>query len=119
MYTEPEQEAIAAFLQRDSREPVVMLNLLRFKEVADYTDVPHLAPPSSISGGEILFQGTGGDCLIGPPDEQWDLVLLVSHASVEAFLAFASNEEYLAGAGHRTAALQDSRLLPLDDEATS
>jgi hypothetical protein len=28
-------------------------------------------------------------------------------------MAFASNQEYLAGLGHRTAALEDSRLLPL------
>ena len=28
-------------------------------------------------------------------------------------MEFASNQEYLAGIGHRTAALEDSRLLPL------
>jgi len=27
----------------------------------------------------------------------------------------ASNDEYLAGIGHRTAALEDSRLLPIDE----
>jgi hypothetical protein len=30
-------------------------------------------------------------------------------------MAFASNAEYLAGIGHRTAALEDSRLLPLQE----
>ncbi len=33
--------------------------------------------------------------------------------SVADFMAFASDAEYLAGIGHRTAALEDSRLLPL------
>ncbi len=65
------------------------------------------------AGGDVIFVGKGGQVLIGPPDERWDLVMLVRHASVEAFLSFASNEDYLAGIGHRTAALEDSRLLPL------
>jgi hypothetical protein len=30
-----------------------------------------------------------------------------------AFLEFASNPDYLAGMGHRLAALEDSRLLPI------
>ena len=33
--------------------------------------------------------------------------------SASAFLAFASNQEYMSGMGHRVAALEDSRLLPL------
>jgi hypothetical protein len=30
-------------------------------------------------------------------------------------MEFASNTAYLAGMGHRTAALEDSRLLPLEE----
>jgi hypothetical protein len=37
----------------------------------------------------------------------------VQQRSVADFMAFASDKEYLAGVGHRTAALEDSRLLPL------
>ena len=37
-------------------------------------------------------------------------------SATAAFLAFASNRAYLAGVGHRTAALEDSRLLPLSEE---
>ena len=39
--------------------------------------------------------------------------MLVEQSSVDSFLAFASNTGYVAGLGHRTAALEDSRLLPL------
>jgi len=111
---------------------IVMLNLLRFREVADYSTSPELAPSNTISGaaayqryiehtlpflhasgGEMLFLGSGGPFLVGPELEQWDLAMLVRQRSVESFLAFASNVGYLAGSGHRTAALQDSRLLPL------
>jgi hypothetical protein len=37
----------------------------------------------------------------------------VKQNSVESFMAFASNPKYLAGIGHRTAAISDSRLLPI------
>ncbi len=39
--------------------------------------------------------------------------MLVRQRSVEAFIAFASNRAYLDGLGHRTAAVEDSRLLPV------
>lgn len=64
----------------------------------------------------MLFFGRGGAFLIGPTEERWDAAMLVEQSSVSAFLEFASNQEYLAGIGHRTAALEDSRLLPLVGE---
>ena len=70
------------------------------------------------SGGDLLFSGRGGAFLIGPPEERWDAALLVRHRSVAAFIAFAQNAEYLAGMGHRQAALEDSRLLPLSEWKT-
>ena len=39
--------------------------------------------------------------------------LVVRQSSVAAFLAFADNEAYRACLRHRTAAVADSRLLPL------
>jgi uncharacterized protein (DUF1330 family) len=109
-----------------------MLNLLRFRAVADYSASPALAPATPISGaeafaryiahtmpylrrsgGDLLFLGEGGRFLIGPADERWDQVMLVRQSSVQSFMAFATDAAYLAGLGHRTAALEDSRLLPL------
>lgn len=132
MYLEPTQEQGAAFFGNPLPGPVVMLNLLRFREVADYSQHPDLAPKEPISGakayalysahtlpflteagGKVLFAGRARAFLIGPTDEQWDHALLVEHVSAQAFLGFASNQAYLAGIGHRTAALLDSRLLPL------
>lgn len=59
--------------------------------------------------------GAGGPFLIGPEHEMWDMTMLVRQSSVASFLAFASHEAYLAGIGHRTAAVEDSRLLPLSE----
>lgn len=131
-YLEPTQESGRAFFGRATSGSVVMLNLLRFRSVADYSAAPALAPASPISGeaayrlymdhtrphlqrsgGEVLFYGKGGAFLIGPDDERWDAALLVRQKSAAALLEFASNPEYLAGMGHRVAALEDSRLLPL------
>ena len=133
-YLEPTQESGRAFFMRGIAGKVVMLNLLRFRTVADYSSVPELAPEEPISGeaayrlymthtmphleesgGRLLFYGRGGPFLIGPNDERWDAAMLVEQSSTAAFLAFASNAEYLAGIGHRTAALEDSRLLPLEE----
>jgi hypothetical protein len=131
-YLEPTQESGRDFFTQNISGSVVMLNLLRFRAVADYSASPHLAPPNPISGeaayrlyiehtlpflkesgGEMIFLGRGGRFLIGPSDERWDAAILVRQSSVGAFMAFASNPEYLAGIGHRLAALEDSRLLPL------
>lgn len=131
-YLEPTQEAGRALFMRGIPGEVVMLNLLRLRQVADYAANPELAPVQPISGAEafdryiahtlpyltrsggaLLFLGEGGPFLIGPEGERWDRAMLVKQSSVQAFMAFASHEAYLAGLGHRTAAVEDSRLLPL------
>lgn len=131
-YLEPTQEAGRAFFARGISGSVVMLNLLRFRPTADYSAAPELAPASPItgedayrlymdhtlpylkaSGGEVLFFGHGGAFLVGPSHERWDAAMLVRQSNVASFLAFASNQDYLSGIGHRLAALEDSRLLPL------
>lgn len=133
-YLEPTQDSGRALFMRGIVGPVVMLNLIRLREVADYSASPELAPESPVSGaeafdryishtlpylkqsgGELLLLARGGPFFIGPPNERWDVAMLVRQSSVESFVAFASHAEYLAGLGHRTAAIEDSRLLPLEE----
>ncbi len=133
-FIEPTQEAGAALYARNLIGEIVMLNLLRFREIADYSANPELAPENEISGsaayqkyiehtlpllresgGEIVLLGKGGKFFIGPQDEQWDLVMIIRQKSLSDFISFAGNEEYMAGIGHRTAALLDSRLLPISE----
>jgi hypothetical protein len=134
-YLEPTQESGREFFTRGISGSVVILNLMRFRAVADYSAHPSLAPTQPISGeaayrlymdhtlpylkesgGEVLFYGKGGAFLVGPNNERWDAALLVRQSTVASFLAFASNQDYLSGVGHRLAALEDSRLLPLVQE---
>ncbi len=137
-YVDVTQESGRAFYQKFySKGKVVMLNLLRFKSVADYTNFESIKPANEISGEEaynlymkhtlpylkeagskVLFLGKSENFLIGPNHETWDFVLLVEHTSVEAFMKFAENKGYLKTAGHRKAALEDSRLLPISENKT-
>ena len=131
-FLEPTEESGATLMARNIVGEVLMLNLLRFKESADYSADPGLAPEEPISGreafqkyiehtlpflkesgGALVLLGEGGKYLIGPQEERWDLAMLVRQKSLSDFVAFASNRDYLSGLGHRTAALEDSRLLPL------
>jgi steroid delta-isomerase-like uncharacterized protein len=133
-YLDVTEEAGRAFVRRQLTGNVVMLNLLRFRAQADYSAAPHLAPSSPIdgraayrryvehtlpllrrSGGDIVYFGVGGPFLVGPRDERWDAAMLVRQRSAADFVAWASDPEFQTGAGHRAAALEDSRLLPLVD----
>ncbi len=99
-YLEPTMESGRAFMARGIAGSVVMLNLLRFRAVADYSRTPALAPAEPISGaaafqryidhtlpflkesgGKLLFLGSGGAFLIGPADERWDMAMLVRQSS--------------------------------------
>src|ERR1700712_682867 len=101
-YLMPTQEAGRKFVMRQIKGSIVMLNLLRFRKMADYSANPELQPNEPVSGekayqiyiqhtlpfltksgGEILFMGEGGAFLIGPPNEYWDAVLLVKQRSVD------------------------------------
>lgn len=131
-YINVTQEAGKRFYQEfHDKGKIVMLNMLKFKSIADYTNLDALNPGKEITGKEayqlymdytlprledagskILYYGKSSQFVIGPESESWDAILLVEHQSVAHFMSFAQNETYLKYAGHRAAALEDSRLLP-------
>ena len=108
-------------------EPVVMINLLRYREQADYGSRTDIEPCSGREayrrymkqavafviavGGAVVWQGAPKALLLGPPEERWDLALLVRYPSKEAFLTMVSDPAYQTITVHRTAALEDSRLI--------
>ena len=119
------------YLEFHDKGKIVMLNLLKFKSIADYQGYEDLAANGKISGedayqlymnhtlpelkkagGRIIYYGKSNRFLIGPSTENWDAILLVEHESVAKFMQFAQNKIYLKGIGHRIAALADARLLP-------
>ncbi|MBA3067676.1 MAG: DUF1330 domain-containing protein [Hyphomonas sp.] len=131
-YHYPTQDAGRRFVTSGRAGAILMLNLIRLRTVAEYAADPDLAPPAPISGreaydryvahtlpflsesgGGLEMMAAGGNWLVGPDDERWDIVMLVRQKDMATFLAFEQNEAYLAGIGHRTAAAEDTRLLPL------
>lgn len=105
--------------------PIVMVNLLRFRETALYKGVPAdysgreayrrysevaLAQLAKIGAG-VIYLGAARGALIAPPDEAWDEVLLVRYPSIQAFMGMLADPDYRACTKHRTAALEDARLI--------
>lgn len=110
--------------------PIRMINLLRFREVADYGDVADPGENGASTGAEAYGRygaiaitevaavggrqfeaGTAHMTLIGPDDEQWDLVAIIEYPSPAAFLEMIAKPSYQAAVHHRTAGLADTRLI--------
>jgi uncharacterized protein (DUF1330 family) len=111
---------------------IVMLNLLKYKTIADYRgiEVSNIQKDKTgketyqyykkqvekifekTKGGNILYYGESQDFLVGPQDEKWDAVILVEYDSIEVFVNFVESEAYQKITGHRKASLEDSRFLP-------
>lgn len=51
-FLEPTQQSAVALIERWIDGPVTMVNLLRFRDVADYSANPELSPDEPISGAE-------------------------------------------------------------------
>lgn len=110
-------------------QPVVMLNLLRFLDQAAYADTDQAEPCSgreaykrysqtslqtiAAVGGRVIFGGKAHEALIAPQGERWHQAFLVQYPSPAAFRAMMAMPQYQACVHHRTAALADSRLIPL------
>ena len=113
--------------------PVVMINLLKFRENALYPEGVAAAPCSGREayqrysevalrkvvevGGRPIWMGKGLGSIIGPEDESWDEAILVMYPSVEAFGRMLAMPDYQASTVHRTAALEDSRLIATREAA--
>lgn len=106
--------------------PVVMLNLLKFRDVAEYKGQPAdysgreayrrysevALPKLAAMGAAVLYLGDVKATLIGPQDgEHWDEVLLVRYPSKQAFMGMMLQPDFFEATRHRTAALADSRLV--------
>jgi len=124
---EPTPDQLAAFASGPDDGPVVMINLLRWRERASYPEGSGEAPCSGQEaygryseavapllagvGGRPLWIGLARGMVIAPEDERWDQAILVEYPSRKAFFTMVTSPEYRAIAHHRTAALADSRLI--------
>ncbi len=116
---QPGPASVQAFLAGKD-EPVVMVNLLKFKEKASYPDGrdPELSGREAYlrygremkklvetAGGRFIFGGSVSGILLGQVEELWDEVGLVEYPSPKALLQIASSPAFQEIEVHRIAGL--------------
>lgn len=119
----PSEAQVASLVGSDDESPIVMVNLLRFKEQADGIDEGMTgAEAYAIYGANIqkYLEGVGGQVLlavaceesiIGPEAAEWDMVILVRYPSRQAFVKMITDPGYLKEHEHRMAGLAETRLI--------
>lgn len=116
----PSADQLAAFLGAGEDGPFTMVNLLKFKEKAEYPDGrdAHLsgfeaylrygmAVGAHITavGGKPGYAGRVTGLMLGEVEELWDMVALAEYPSLAAFQAMVANPDYHVISEHRTAGL--------------
>ena len=116
----PSKEQMEGFLEGDSDTPIAMINLLKFKEKAEYEDgrdtdltgeqayaiygkevVEHLKKV----GGKISFGGSINRLMLGEVEELWDTTFIAKYPSKKAMLKMITDPDYLESNRHRVAGL--------------
>lgn len=128
-HVDPTRAEFDAFKALPRDQPVEMLNLVRYRDLADYP-ADHGAAGLGLSGAQAyarygaesgpIFRGVGGVILwsgapqlvlTGPADEAWDSAFVARYPSAGAFLAMVVDPAYRIAVVHRQAAVLTSRLI--------
>ena len=128
-YIDPSPANFQAFkaLARDT--PINMLNLLRYRDLAEYP-AGHEHAGKGWSGrrayeeygrtsgaifrrlgGRIIWRGAFETMVTGPEAELWDDAFIAHYPDASAFFAMIKDPQYQLAVINRTAALADSRLV--------
>jgi uncharacterized protein (DUF1330 family) len=122
----PDPEQLEAFVAGEADVPIVMFNLLAYRERAHYEPS---VPDGDVSGREAyqrygrgiarlllgvgarpLFLGRAETTLVGAP-ETWDEFAVVEYPSRAAFLGMVTSAAYRAQTHHRDAGLARTELI--------
>jgi uncharacterized protein (DUF1330 family) len=110
---DPTGQDLKHFLADDPGGPVVMLNLLRFKEEgrSSYEEYARrIGPFLEKVGADILFVGDLSTVLVAPDDHDWDSMLIVRYPSRQAFSSMVADPNYQEITHLRTEALEEAVL---------
>ena len=116
----PNKKQMEEFLEEGNDEPIFMVNLLKFKEKAEYPDkretdlsgreayaiygaevVKHLEKV----GGKPIFGSDVIRLMLGEVEELWDQVAIAMYPNRKAMLKMISDPDYIESAQHRVAGL--------------
>ena len=118
------------FLDGDVNSPITMLNLLKFKEKAQYEDgrETNLTGKEAYSiygqeviehlekvGAKLIFQGRVSRLMLGEVEELWDSVALAKYPSRKAMLEMLLDSDYQKSEEHRSAGLEGQLNIEVKD----
>ena len=128
-HIDPSRENWEAFKALPRDTPIHMLNLIKFRDLAEYPP-DHPNHGKGLSGREAYaiygtaFQALVADdgaamvwqapleCVVTGPPGEWDEAFVMGYPDSGTFMAMVKNPRYVAEAlPHRTAAVVDSRLI--------
>ena len=123
-HIDPTKEVFAQFRDSARPGPIHMLNLVRLRTEAAYSDGRKASGAEAYAaygresgpvferlGGKIIWQGKFELMLIGPQSERWDHCFIAQYPSVQAFVDMVRDPVYREAVKHRQAAVEDSRLI--------
>lgn len=117
----PNEEQMAGFAAPDDGEPIYMVNLLKYRDSAEYEDgrdtglsgreaygLYSAAVPACLGkvGGKVVFEGNVRRLMLGEVEDLWDDVAIAMYPSRKAMLDMIMLPEYQAIAVHRSAGLE-------------
>jgi hypothetical protein len=128
-YIDPSRENWEQFKSLARDTPIHMLNLIKFRDVAEYPE-GHPNHGKGLTGKQAYaaylegFQHVVADdgaamvweapmeCVVTGPEGEWDEAFVMGYPNSGVFMAMVKNEEYIRDVvPHRTAAVADSRLI--------
>ena len=128
-YIDPSPENFQAFKDLPRDEPIHMLNLLEYREQAEYPQGHEHAgkgwsgrrayeeygktsgPIFRRVGGTIVWRGSFQTMVTGPDAKRWHDGFVAQYPNAGAFFEMIKDPEYQQAVVNRTAALVDSRLM--------
>ncbi len=128
---DPSRAQFDAFKALPRDTPIQMLNLVRLRPLADYPEghPDHGKGRTGLDayraygresaevfarvGGRQVWAGRPETVVTGPQDERWDLAFIAEYPNAGAFLAMVTDPGYREVVKHRTAGVEDSRLIRL------
>ncbi|MEN8859750.1 DUF1330 domain-containing protein [Qipengyuania flava] len=128
-YIDPSPANFQAFKDLPRDEPIHMLNLLEYREQAEYPQGHEHAgkgwsgrrayeeygktsgPIFRRVGGTIVWRGSFQTMVTGPDAKRWHNGFVAQYPNAGAFFEMIKDPEYQQAVVNRTAALVDSRLM--------
>lgn len=117
----PNDEQLKGFDDNPDLGPIKMLNLVKLKDNAEYSDgretnlsglEAYMLYGEEVKkhlekvGAKIVFSGPVSRLMIGDIDELWDLVAVAEYPNRAAMLKMITDPEYIESSAHREAGLK-------------